>query len=105
MASKQKSLQFGTTEPGNDVLYVEIAMTAAGITPGDIISAYTAFNRAFSAVPEIIGTNVIDGGATTGVVSAVPTVNGITFYGTAVTGGGALSGTFQVSATLRGALA
>lgn len=108
MTAQQKSLQFGTTEPGDDVIYVELQLDATGVAAGDVVSGYTAFNNAFAATPLIVGTNVQDESSvgSIGAVGARPTPNGVTVYATnASAGSSALTGTFQVSATMRGSLA
>ena len=108
MTAQQKSLQFGTTEPGDDVIYMELQLDATGVAAGDIISAYCAFDNAFAATPLVVGTNNQDEDSvgSLAAISARPTPTGVTLYAAAVTtGSGALVGTFQVSATLRGVLA
>jgi len=108
MAAQQKSLQFGTTEPGDDVIYVELQLDATGIDAGDVISAFTAFDNAFTATPLIIGMNNFDESSvgSIGAVGARATLTGVTFYAAAVSvGDSALVGTFQVSASMRGVLA
>lgn len=108
MTAQQTSQQFGTTEPGNDTVYVEIALTATGTDAGDVISGYTAFTNGFAGTPLILGTNNydMDDVGKVGAVGCRATSIGVTFYATASSvGSSALTDTFQVSALLRGALA
>ena len=108
MAAQQKSLQFSTTEPTNDVIYVELAVDFTSIGDGAIGAAYTAFNNAFAATPIVVGTNCVDDTVVGGniAVSARPTLTGVTLYGAAVSAGGsAPTGSVLLSATMRGAIA
>jgi len=108
MAAQQKSLQFSTTEPSNDVIYVELAIDFSALGDGAVGAAFTTFDNAFAATPIVVGTNCVDdtvvGGNIT--VSARPTLLGVTLYGSAVSAGGSTpTGSVLVSATLRGELA
>lgn len=106
MADYQQSMPFGTTEPGDDVLRLELTITTdTDINPGKVYSVYTAFNNAFGATPDVIGWN-IKSGATTGVAAIRPTATGVTIYIQGVTENDlAVSGSVVVQATVRGALA
>jgi hypothetical protein len=108
MVAQQKSLQFSTTEPSNDVIYVELEIDFTSIGDGAIGQAYTVFENAFGATPTVVGVNCVDNTVAGGnvSVSARPTPTGVTLYGSAVSAGGSKpTGTVLVSATLRGALA
>ena len=108
MTAQQKSLQFSTTEPSNDVIYVELPIDFTAIGDGAVGAAYTAFENAFAVTPIVVGVNCIDDTVVGGnvSVSARPTLLGVTLYGSAISAGGSTpTGTVLVSATLRGALA
>lgn len=104
MANEQKSMPFGTTEPGDDIVRVELNLTSATSASGTLISAYTAFNNAFGATPHVLGVNLLEG-AKIGAFSAQPDATGVTLYAQCVKTGDFPVGTVVVVATMRGALA
>lgn len=83
-------------------LYVELSITT--VTTIDVLaSAFTAFTRAFSAVPKVLGANCP--GTPGSHVTAAPTATGITLYVRGFSGSLLSAGQTLVSATLQGRLA
>jgi len=103
MANQQKSLNFGTTEPGDDVLFIEFPLDMSSGSDGTGASAYCAFNNAFAATPTLLSLTGPDG-VTPLAMSAELSPNGISIHGAAVSTGQAFAASVQVKAMVRGVL-
>jgi len=74
--AEQTSLGFGTSGVGIQNFYIELDLAMTTVAGADI-SAYTAFDRAFSAAPKILGSNTVTSGAG---AWAVADTDGITIH-------------------------
>lgn len=100
MAAQQQALIEGKDSEIIN-LYVELSITTVA-TIDVMASAFTAFTRAFTAVPKVLGTNADQLGAA---VTAIPTATGISLYVRGFSGSLLPAGQTLVSATLQGRLA
>jgi hypothetical protein len=81
--------------------YIELLITTTTVA-NSTFSAYTAFTRAFSAAPRVIGVNSAD---PQGHPSAASSAAGITIYVHGAIAANLPDGTVLVSATVEGELA
>jgi hypothetical protein len=83
-------------------LIVSLDMTMVN-TSNTVVSEYTAFNRAFSAAPVVVGTN---SPRASSIANAITTTTGISIYVRGLSDATlANGGTLAVTATLEGRLA
>jgi hypothetical protein len=59
MPELQKSLQFGTTEPGKDKLRIETDITMSGTSEATMVQKTIVFANAFKSAPTIISAGVV----------------------------------------------